>query len=1114
MEDSSGGFPHETSDMASEKVMIPGNELRKRRSTRIVQAVPLAVTGVDALGRSFTERTSTLIINCHGCRYQSKHYVLKNMWVTLEIPHPESGQPPRNVRGRVAWIQRPRTVRQLFQVALELELPGNAWGMAFPPEDWFTFPDPAHAGGTIAGTTHAGTSGVTISGMPGQPQGSDAGTAEDLASTGSEAAVTLNDPELWSALGTDNVRVFPSPVSITDASLQLARQMARLISEAKQQIQAAARDAVTNAVSAERHTAFEQWEQKFAAARVEVVNEGERAIAKIQRETAEQAKQVTAAAEELTEKARRELPGTVAPQLQELARNVAQEASASLAEAAAAQREQFEQHAAGKVEKVRELCEQTDAAIANLTAQRESVAAELQDRTDTARKFIDDAKQVLEARAQALREVTGALEEKWRALEEGRQAEEETARRRAAALTAQGEALQVAVRESESRLAELLEAQTNAQNATRALAQEASQAAETAATRVGALQEEALQRHALMQAAMEASWRAQLEAEMAAAKERWRELIAGMAQGAIESAVANTIAAAREQAALQLEEHARGVHAQLQEEGARRLEEHIDGRVQERLRGELERHLAGLEEALARTLREAEERISRTRDAAAHAGTEAEQRATQARDAVEHAAADAEQRVAVLRASVEEFVNTAVREKSERLEPLVWRAGEAIGRLEHFSARLDAAQEDSMHGFRAQLDDVLTLHRNELHRRSESLFGEIDGRIRGAFDEASRTAVTQFAEQVNATVQPHVAQAQEAVQQAEEAVHRLAGGRSLLDAAMTLQQDRIRGFADEAFADSLARFRENLGSVEQVLQESAQAITQRGLAELDGKIEGLKHRAIEDVLKSSEWYEKKAQTQIQNATERAVEHAATLLRDKAGEVSGAFAGEVDHASRNFLEHTQTQMEDVLRDAFDRSRALFAEAAETTTAAFTDEIQRTARTELAGFGDELQRTAGEMRGQIETARVELALRTNAEQEDFLKRFQAGMRQAMENSVTEARKSVESTFAPLLDSVRGVTQVQQEELLGLYQRAGEAAAEEHREKLRGISNQWMLATVASLDQKARGMVAEIAAHAEQHLRAACDQVFAGVGDSLRERMREIASGMDSKAKGHSA
>src|SRR5512137_2438870 len=137
MNDSGGNFADEKTEMVSESVTNASTELRKRRSTRIVQAVPLQVTGVDALGRPFVERTSTLIINCHGCRYQSKHYVLKNMWVSLEVPHAETGQAPRSVRGRVAWIQRPRTVRQLFQVALELELPGNAWGIAFPPPDWF-----------------------------------------------------------------------------------------------------------------------------------------------------------------------------------------------------------------------------------------------------------------------------------------------------------------------------------------------------------------------------------------------------------------------------------------------------------------------------------------------------------------------------------------------------------------------------------------------------------------------------------------------------------------------------------------------------------------------------------------------------------------------------------------------------------------------------------------------------------------------------------------------------------------------------------------------------------------------------------------------------------------
>ena len=141
MNDSGGDFAGEKVEMVSESVTSVSTELRKRRSTRIVQAVPLVVTGVDALGRPFVERTSSLIINCHGCRYQSKHYVLKNMWVTMEIPHPESGQPPRTVRGRVAWIQRPRTVRQLFQVALELEVSGNVWGIAFPPEDWTAFPE-------------------------------------------------------------------------------------------------------------------------------------------------------------------------------------------------------------------------------------------------------------------------------------------------------------------------------------------------------------------------------------------------------------------------------------------------------------------------------------------------------------------------------------------------------------------------------------------------------------------------------------------------------------------------------------------------------------------------------------------------------------------------------------------------------------------------------------------------------------------------------------------------------------------------------------------------------------------------------------------------------------
>ena len=117
---------------------------QKRRSTRIVQAVPITVTGVDALGQPFKERTTTVMVNCHGCKYQSKHYVPKNSMVTLEVPRPEAGQ-KRTTQGRVVWVQRPRTVRELFQIGLEFEVAGNVWGIAFPPEDWVTSLDDAGA---------------------------------------------------------------------------------------------------------------------------------------------------------------------------------------------------------------------------------------------------------------------------------------------------------------------------------------------------------------------------------------------------------------------------------------------------------------------------------------------------------------------------------------------------------------------------------------------------------------------------------------------------------------------------------------------------------------------------------------------------------------------------------------------------------------------------------------------------------------------------------------------------------------------------------------------------------------------------------------------------------
>jgi len=870
-------------DMPTEGTANASTELRKRRSTRIVQAVPLQVTGVDALGRPFAERTSTLIINCHGCRYQSKHYVLKNMWVNLEVPHPEQGQPPRRVRGKVAWIQRPRTVRQLFQVALELEEPGNAWGIAFPPDDWFPFPEESKFLSNPASPS-------SLPPSIGLPVG--------------EAPLPIVEAEPGVA-APDNLRVFPAPSSATDASLQLARQVARLLAEAKQQIHAAAKEAASQAVAAERRLSAEEWEQKYTAFREEIARETAQAVGNIQEETAVQARTAQAAA---AESLKNELPRWLAPQLEQLTH----ELTAQMAREGAIQREQHEKQLATAQEALQTLCAQAEEAAAKLRTQAEQVESEAAARL-------------------------GAV----------KQQAEEDARRREEALSAQRDSFGEALNE--------------------------------------------------IQQKMSASF--------------------AEAQNTLREQMTRDLGAAQQQTTTTLQEHAQALRQELQKES--------------------ETQSSTMAQSLA--------------------------------------------------------------ERTRQLEETLARANQATERLEQYASRIETVQQQAISGFQSQLDDIVSLHRNELHRQSGNLFEEIHARIRSGFEAANSEALQKFEQHVESMVQPHITRT-------EEAVQRLAGGRSLLDAAMTMQQDRIRSAADEAFAESLARFRENLGSVESLLNESAQGITARHMEELETKAVDLKHHTMEELFKSAEWYEKRAQTQLQNSTEKVLEQAASNLREKAGEISSLFAGELNHASRNYIEQTHRQLEDSVRDAFERIRLLFAEAADTTAAAFTDEIQRNARQELEGFMELMQKTVEQSRERLDAAREELSYKVTMQQEDFLRRFQGSLNDSLDQGLRESQAKVQGEFAALWDSWKKMNESQKTEIRSGFHRMGDEAVGEFRGRLENVSNSWMVATVATLNHQSRDVVAQIAATAEERLREASAEVFAKFGDTLRERLQQIAAGFE--------
>ncbi len=110
---------------------------QKRRSTRIDQAIPLLVQGVGALREPYQEQVSTLSISCHGCTYQSKHEVIQGETVYLDIKPPAEGSVAYSSKARVKWAQKLGAKERIFQIAVELEIAGNVWGIASPPADWF-----------------------------------------------------------------------------------------------------------------------------------------------------------------------------------------------------------------------------------------------------------------------------------------------------------------------------------------------------------------------------------------------------------------------------------------------------------------------------------------------------------------------------------------------------------------------------------------------------------------------------------------------------------------------------------------------------------------------------------------------------------------------------------------------------------------------------------------------------------------------------------------------------------------------------------------------------------------------------------------------------------------
>lgn len=239
---------------------------QRRRSERVSKSLTVIVRGADLLGQPFEERTSTVSVNLHGCRYSSRHHLSKNSWVTLELAR---GGEFHSLRARVASVQRPQAIRDLFQVAVELESPANIWGIETPPADWvgrenpFGAPEDSlyqHSSHEIRETgAPADSSSHFTKGIP-VPMNTSFGSAPAPENPSEESAPISESPLLreWRAQVDQHLNR-----SVGTASAQAVEQIRRAADDAERK-QAEARSELAtwrHRMEAEMQVAQSQWSE-------------------------------------------------------------------------------------------------------------------------------------------------------------------------------------------------------------------------------------------------------------------------------------------------------------------------------------------------------------------------------------------------------------------------------------------------------------------------------------------------------------------------------------------------------------------------------------------------------------------------------------------------------------------------------------------------------------------------------------------------------------------------------------------------------------------------------------------------------------------------------------
>ena len=1014
---------------------------QKRRSTRIVQAVPITVTGTDALGQPFKERTTTVMVNCHGCKYQSKHYVPKNSMVTLDIPRPEGG--PFHTQGRVVWVQRPRTVRELFQIGLEFEVPGNFWGIAFPPEDWASGVDipTGDLTGILDSTAPTPEPVAGISPQPLPPMGpppiptpatpekrieappfqiptpppskpvpvntqvtpptappvmaaKPAGPAAQTPVAPAAPAAPAASPSADSKI---HVVPAPPPAAVVTADTQaaLAKQMARMVADAKETLDKTLRRGAEEAITEEMTVVRQQLDVQLhetveKAIKVSMDRVSESAVKKVVQQAADRTKEIVDEARRASE--------TSASQLDEKVRNAVQQAVSHAAEQAAQQ------------------AAQQAAALTLKQSVEEVVERALRER---------------EASTPSL-EILSSPEAAQNHLEQWRKNLEETA------------------------------------HSVRSKTIEQTQAEALLASQ---------------------QWNAEFEAALTGASHKLGDKLTEVSREALAQAEQEAVSRAAGLRA-SLDETARGVLArthQAEQDAAARVETlrvSLDEAARTVL-AQTEREASAQAHTLRSSLDEAINTAATTIESLGAGLTQQRHRAEETRAQLQEAGQNA---VRQTRQQFDELLAAQQQEMSRKADQVI------ADRVQQLEPALQESAQNILDRTAGELEQKLTPRLDQVHRAISELQQAEQQALhtQSQFHEQARRAAERAGE-LQHSVHAQVREAAERVAQLQNSiVEQVQQATDYADRLHDTVREQTIQASELAIQESVARLRSEAEKVPAEVEKSVRETAAKIEEEIQQRSTEAQHATYESLLKASEWYQKKAHSTMQSSMEKMVEQSSTALRDRAAEVSSLLASELDHYRRTYVEHSTAQIDESAKEIVSRERDRMSETAQMATAGFTDQVHRVTSESLRRFEQVSREALEKTRADMEFGR-----------EGSLLEYQKTMDERMMQGVEQATVHLQSQLGPLIEQWESRREIEKKEWMEQLNKSNDEAIELYKTRLENASNSWLLASATTLGQHSQTVLDTIAKAAEKRLRETCSEVLGSMGDTLKARLLGLST-----------